>query len=263
MTDAPLHSFVVPAYGHSPHLRECLASLRAQTRPSPVVVATATPFEGLDALAAEYGATVAVRDGQPGIGRDWNFALSQATTPWATIAHQDDVYLPTFAERTLAVAAAHPDALLVSTGYAELLDGVERADTAMLRIKQLLLEVGYLGRDAVSGQGGKQRLLRFGCPIPCPSVTVRLDRTALRFREDLKVNLDWDAWLRLAGGEGAFCHVRERLMLHRIHAASETSAGIRDGVRAAEDLMMFEALWPRPVARALARGYALSYAGSA
>src|SRR5690606_6660777 len=137
-----------------------------------------------------------------------------------------------------------PESTLVMTGYAELLGDHERAHTIMLWIKRLLLEIGFLGRQAVASAGGKRRLLRFGCPIPCPSVTLRVDRTGLRFREDLKVNLDWDAWLRLAASSGAFAYSRQRLLLHRIHAGSETSAGIRGGVRAKEDLMLFESLWP-------------------
>ena len=96
-------------------------------------------------------------------------------------------------------------------------------------------------------------------PVPCPAVTLRA-RAGLRFREDLKVNLDWEAWLRLAAQPGTFAYVRQTLMLHRIHAGSETSDGIRAGVRAREDLMMFRAQWPAPIARVLARAYAMSYA---
>lgn len=260
MIEDARHTFVVPAYGRSPHLRDCLFSLQAQTRPSLVVVATPTPYEGLDALVAEYGAKLVVNPSGGGIGRDWNFALGQARTPWVTVAHQDDVYLPGFVATTMALADATPDATLVMTGYAELLGERERSNAPMLWIKRLLLELGFLGRQAVASTAGKRRLLSFGCPIPCPSVTLRLDGTGLLFREDLKVNLDWEAWLRLAASPGAFAYSRQRLLLHRIHADSETSAGIRHGVRAKEDLMLFESLWPKPVARLLARCYAFSYA---
>src|SRR5690606_36584909 len=81
MTIDARHTFVVPAFGRSPHLRECLASLQAQTRPSPVVVTTPAPYEGLDTLAADYGARLVVNPQGGGIGRDWNFALEQAQTP--------------------------------------------------------------------------------------------------------------------------------------------------------------------------------------
>lgn len=258
---AHLHGFVIPAYGCSPHLRDCLASIEAQTVKSPVVIATSTPWEGLEALAAEFGARVAVHGPNAGIGRDWNYALSQATTPWVTIAHQDDLYLPTFAERTLELADRFPAALLVATGYGELLepDGVRRTRSPMLAVKRILMELGFLGRGAISSAGAKRRLLRFGCPIACPSVSLRQDIAGLRFREDLKVDLDWEAWLRLSSRPGAFAYDRRVLMLHRIHRDSETTAGVRGGVRAAEDRMMFESMWPGPVARLLAKAYALSY----
>lgn len=255
------HSFVVPAYGHSPHLAACLASLAAQTIGSEIVVCTSTPFPELESLASGFGARVVAHGPNAGIGHDWNQALSSAATPWVTLAHQDDVYLPDFAATTMALAESVADAVLVLTDYAELLDGGrERRNSPMLAIKRGLLELGFLGASSIKSPAAKRRLLRFGCPVPCPAVTLRVDRTGLRFREDLKVNLDWDAWLRLAAGEGAFAYHRDVGMLHRIHAGSETSAGVRGGVRAREDLMMFETLWPRPVARALARVYACSYA---
>lgn len=261
----PLHSFVVPAYGRSPHLRACLDSLRAQSLPSRLHLATSTPHEGLAELAREYGATLTVHAPNAGIGRDWNQALAQADTPWITVAHQDDIYLPEFTRRTLDAAAARPDAALLFTDYAELLGDSEavRDATAMLRIKRVLLELAFLGRGAIARPGAKLRALRFGCPIPCPSVTLARGAAAPRFREDLRVNLDWDAWVRRAREPGAFVYIREQLMLHRIHPGSETSAGVRDGVRAAEDQMMFDSLWPRPIARLLARVYRLSYESAA
>ncbi|MEZ0469285.1 glycosyltransferase family 2 protein [Luteimonas salinilitoris] len=254
-----LHSFVVPVYGQSPYLRECLESLRAQTLRSPIVISSSTPYEGLRALAEEFDARLVLHSPNAGIGRDWNFALSQSTTPWATVAHQDDLYLPTFAERTVAQIKASSSAVLVLTGYAELFDGQRRANSPMLLIKRILLELGFLGRERAETVKAKRRTLWFGSPIPCPSVTLSVSRAAARFREDLKVNLDWEAWLRLASEEGAFAYDREILMLHRIHASSQTSAAIHDGVRSREDLMMFESIWPPPIARILARAYTFSY----
>ena len=78
MTADLSHTFVIPAYGHSVHLRDCLASLRAQTRPSRIVIATSTPFDGLEALAAEFSAELVTHGPNAGIGHDWNFALEQA-----------------------------------------------------------------------------------------------------------------------------------------------------------------------------------------
>ena len=258
------HCFVVPAYGDSPHLRACLDSLHAQTLRSPIVLCSSTPHAGLRAIADEYDARLVLHSPNAGIGHDWNAALAQAGTEWVTLAHQDDLYLPEFTRRSLAAVARQPQALMVMTGYGEWIGdgpdgGRSRLLSPMLLVKKLLLELGFLGRGAIAGPAARRRLLRFGCPIPCPAVTLRT-RAGLRFREDLKVNLDWDAWLRLAGQAGAFAYVRQVLMLHRIHAGRETSDGIRAGVRTREDLMLFQAQWPAPIARVLARAYAMSYA---
>jgi glycosyltransferase involved in cell wall biosynthesis len=259
----PSHAFVVPAYGESPWLADCLRSLRAQTVGSRIVVASSTPHERLGEVVEACGAQLALHAPNRGIGNDWNYALEQADADWVTLAHQDDLYLPTFTERTLA--ACRGDTRLVFTGYRECdATGRTRRASPMLGVKRALLELGFLGRATMASAPGKLRALRFGCPIACPAVTLNRRRLhRFRFREDLRVNLDWEAWVRLARLPGTFGYVRAPLMLHRIHAVSETSAAIRDGVRAAEDLEMFESLWPRPVARLLGRAYTLSYeAGS-
>lgn len=257
------HSFVVPAYGRSPHLTSCLASLQRQDRPSQVILSTSTPFEGIERLAVAHGAQLVVHGPNRGIGADWNAAINAARTPWVTIAHQDDIYLPQFSSEVARVAARHPDASLLVTDYRELVGDAPQKPSGLLKVKKLLLELGFAGRHSVTSCGAKRRLLRFGCPLPCPAVTLGPAATGLAFREDLKVNLDWDAWLRLAGQPGRFCYVRKPLMLHRIHLGSETTTGIRTGIRAAEDMQMFTRIWPPGIARLLAGLYSLSYRFSA
>lgn len=254
------HSFVVPAYGSSPYLEKCLESLRTQSLGgSEIVLSSSTPSDGLQRLAERFGVPLRVHAPNAGIGRDWNAALDCATRGWVTIAHQDDVYLPHFVACTMDAATRTDNAAMVITGYAELLNDRVRQRTLMLKIKSLLLELGFLGRPAVSSRRAKLRMLKLGCPVACPSVTMGPTLAHLRFREDLKVDLDWEAWIRAARVPGAFCYVREPLMLHRIHPASETSSAVRNGVRAAEDLQMFSALWPAPVAALISRLYSLSY----
>lgn len=255
------HSFVVPAYGCSPHLDSCLASLSNQSAgKSEVIVSSSTPSQKLASIAAHHGAQYFAAERPSGIGSDWNAALGLANRSWVTIAHQDDIYLPGFVARTMEAATASKNAALVFTGYSELTEGGHvRARSTMLRIKSLLIEAAFLGRDRITRTADKLRLFKLGCPIPCPSVTLGPAMKGFQFREDLKVDLDWEAWIRAARRPGTFVYVREILMHHRIHASSETSHGIRDGVRAREDREMFEALWPRPLAAAIARLYTLSY----
>lgn len=256
---SPAHSFVVPAYGESPHLDACLDSLVRQTYASDVVVTTSTPNHTIAAAARRHGARIVVNQKGGGIGADWNFALSCASTPWVTIAHQDDVYLPDFTARTMSAVQGRPDVALVLTGYAELVGDRTRTATLLLRIKKVLLELGFLGGNYASSRLMKTNVLRFGCAIPCPSVTLRAGDHAFAFREDMRIDLDWDAWLRLARLPGSFALVRDVCMLHRVHPDSETSVGIADGARLREDLEVLGQMWPAPIARLIASTYGLAY----
>ena len=97
--------------------------------------------------------------------------------------------------------------------------------------------------------------------IPCPAVTYhRRALDGFRFRADLRVSLDWAAWLELAARPGAFVWLREVLMEHRIHAHSETTAGLDDGTRRQEDLEVLSSIWPRPIARLIVASYQPAYA---
>lgn len=258
MIRTPDHCFAVPAYGESPHLESCLRSLAAQSIRSRTIVCTSTPNAHIVLLAERHGMPVFENPVRAGIGSDWNFALESAPARWVTLAHQDDVYLPCFAERTLAALTRHPGASLAFTGYREVEGERLRAYSPMLRIKRLLLELAFLGSEHASSRFFKTNALRFGCAIPCPSATIDRD-SGLRFDTGLRVDLDWDAWLRLASLPGGFVYLRAPLMHHRVHSGSETTSAIEDGHRQREDAMMFRRVWPAPLADMLASAYRASY----
>lgn len=257
----PWHSFVVPAYGESPHLRGCLHSLTQQTETSPIIVSTSTPFTGLERLCDELGVHLVVHSPNRGIASDWNKALDAARTEWVTLAHQDDLYAPDFVARTRAAIAGTPNAVLAFTDYVELDQHGVRERTMALRIKRGLIELGMLGRSAAAERWAKKNMLRFGCAIPCPTVTLRLSAlSSLRFDTRFRVDLDWDMWLRLADlPDAAFVRDRRRLVAHRIHHDSETTAGLASGTRFREDQEMFERVWPTWFARLLLRLYGAAY----
>jgi len=48
-------------------------------------------------------------------------------------------------------------------------------------------------------------------------------------------------------------------MIHRIHADSETSAGIKDKRRANEDKLLFKKVWPHSFASVINLLYKISY----
>jgi hypothetical protein len=250
----------VLAYGASTYLDECLASLAAQTVRIPVVVSTSTPFPGLEHVCERHGARLQVHGPNQGISHDWNVAYASATTDWVTLAHQDDIYDPGYAAFVSDRASLHPDDRMVFSTCYEIVDGARRPTVAMLRMKRMLLELGFLGARRVTSRARKRRILRFGNPVPCPAVALN-KRVLLgfRFRDDMKTNMDWAAWLDVAEEPGGISLSRHPLVGHRIHPGSETSATIQGGDRYLEDMEMFERLWPRRVARVLASIYAYSY----
>lgn len=258
------HGFLVPAYGQSPYLRECLQSLLKQTRPSPILISTSTPFVGLEEMALEFGAKLYVHTPNQGIAHDWNEGLREMQTDWVTIAHQDDIYLPLYAERVMAAVNQASNPTLVFTDYAETLgDGSVRRNTRLLKIKQGLLHLGFLGRRSISDRWSKRNTLRFGSPIPCPAVTLRAQADHAHFEQGFRLNMDWAAWIRKADEPGSFVWLREELMLHRIHDDSETTDGIVAGYRRDEDLAILCRLWPWPIARLIARTYGIAYQSNA
>ena len=166
------HSFAVCAYGDSPYLERCLRSLAGQTVSSEKLLCTATPSLFLERLAAQYGFRYCVRDGEPGIGADWNFALHQASGDFVTLAHQDDVYARHYAETLYRTAAAYPDLTLFTTDARILRDGRIQPRSKAEFVKKLLrvpLRLPLLSTCTA----GKRLSLRFGNPIVCPSCAYR------------------------------------------------------------------------------------------
>jgi hypothetical protein len=251
---------VVMAYGDSPFLAGCLASLAAQTRPVRLVVTTSTPSPQIARAAAAAGAELIVNPVRAGIAADWNFALAAAADArFVTLAHQDDVYAPRFAEATLAAFAAAPGAALAFTGYQEIDDHGRPKSSKISRVKHLI-EAAALGRvRRVSGLR-LRAYLSFGNPLPCSSVTFDARRLpGFRFSDAFRSNLDWDAWWRLCREGRVFARASERLVGRRHNPLTATHGLIRDGSRQAEDREMFRRIWPRPISDAIALAYGLGY----
>lgn len=251
------HVFVVLAYGQSPFLADCLRSLLDQTVRSTIIVATSTPSTFIDDAAQEAGVEVRVNPERLGIGGDWNFAISIAGARYVTLAHQDDTYAPDFLARTLE-AFSHGEGVLCFTGYQEIDDQGVAKSSRISRVKHLL-EFIFLGGSRRVGGLRLRAFLAFGNPLPCPSVTYDLTKlSGFRFTTGMKSNLDWDAWWTLMASGKHFVRVQERVVRRRHNALTETSRLLKDGSRAAEDLIMFRRAWPRPISDWIAGLYRLA-----
>lgn len=253
-----LHTYAICAYKESEYLEECIRSIKAQTLTSSVMMVTATPNAFITELAERYDIPLHNKDGDPGIGSDWNFALSCAETPLVTIAHQDDIYEPGYTAALRSAYVKNRDLLMFFCNYGELRNG-ERVDSnTLLKIKRILLAPLKDGRFARS-IFMRRRILSSGSPICCPAVTLnRKNLGTFAFSETMKCDLDWAAWETISKKPGSFYYDSNILMYHRIHEDSETSHLIVDNTRSVEDLQMFEKFWPAPIARAINRLYSLS-----
>lgn len=91
-----------------------------------------------------------------------------------TIAHQDDVYLPSYAEKIIERASRASNPIVLFTEYGELRNSKAADNNSLLAIKRLMLKP--LVKDTNWGSIKlRRRILGFGSPICCPSVTYNLD----------------------------------------------------------------------------------------
>lgn len=252
------HTFAVVAYGESPYLEECIQSLLSQDVQSRIIIATSTPNSYILHIAEKYEIPLFINEGRPGIGHDWNCAVGYCDTDLVTIAHQDDVYLPAYTRAVLSAMNNSELPLIAFTDYGELRDSKPVDASRLLRIKRILLSSLKNKRHAAS-IFVRRRILSFGSPICCPSVTYcRTNLPDPLFFEDMRCNLDWETWERFSRLPGEFIYLPELLMRHRIHEGSETTASIKNDTRSREDLTMFEMFWPKAIAKLVARVYSTS-----
>ena len=253
------HTFVVPAYKESPFLGACLASLKAQTLPSRILITTSTPCAYITRTASALDIPVVVNPERHSIGADWNFAIHHAPTRRLTLAHQDDMYAPQFLAESLDLLNRFPDVTLTFSNFRQITDNGAPTTSKISLVKDLLLAAFVGRRQTIQGLRGRL-LLSFGNPLTCSSVTLDRDKLgAFRFSQSLASNLDWDAWLTLIERGDRFAFSPKRLVDRRYNDLTETSQALRDGRRRTEDAALFERLWPRPVSRLILRAYATGY----
>lgn len=255
-----LHSFLILAYKDSPFIEDCIISLKSQTVKSDIYIATSTPSDFLKQLAEKYQLLLFETLSGKGIAHDWNYAMSLAKTKYLTLAHQDDIYLADYTERCLKNAEKYKDCLICFTDYNELVNEQDRECNLLLIIKRLILLFFMPFQKNIKSNFWKKRFISLGSPIAAPSVMYNKDYLKnFSFTNDFSINMDWDAWYRLANEKGRFVFVNQKLMKHRIHKESATSKGLENNNRQKEDLIMFERLWPKYIAKIVAGLYAKSY----
>ena len=247
------HTFVICAYKESEYLEECINSVLNQTVKSNVIMSTSTPNDFIKGLAEKYNIQLFINTGDKGIGQDWNFGISNVKTDYVTVAHQDDIYKPTYLEEIVNQIEKGKDFVIAFTDYREIKNGEEIKLTKNLKIKKILLFPLKFFRKS---KFIRRRSLSLGSAICCPSVTVNKKVTGENpYRTELKCDLDWDTWDKYSTYKEGFLYISKELMCHRIHEESETSNLIQNNTRLEEDLLMLERYWPKPIAKFIMKFY--------
>lgn len=256
--EASDHTFVLCAYGESPHLEDAIVSVLDQRVLGSIIVSTSTPNSHIEELCDKYKLELIVNEGESSIAIDWNYGYDAATTPLVTIAHQDDYYERDYLEKILETLNANPGIGVVHTGYYEIRAGAMVHDNQLLRIKKALNRV-FSSAMLNGSLQAKRHALRFGDFVCCPSAT--FDKRVVGrsvFDTQYKNSCDYRTWVNLATRGIHFAYIAEPLMGHRIYAGSTTTATIADGVRSHEDFEIMSELWPGFAAKAIFSLYSKS-----
>ena len=252
------HSFVIPTAGRSQYLESCIKSLKNQNVKSKIMITTSKPYKGLHQVAKKFNIKLFVFKKHNNIANDWNRAIRMSTSKFVTIAHQDDIYDKNYTQeiyKSLKKVKKEPS--IIFTDYFELKNNIKFISYKII-IKKIILSIFYLRKNLLKKKKMKRRLVLFGSPIPCPTVTFNTDYN-IKFDERFWVNIDWALWVKLSNLSGSFLYIKKKLVYHRIHQKSETSKAINDGKRAKEDKILFQKLWPASVGLFLSKIYKLSY----
>lgn len=252
------HTFVICAYKEVPYLEECVESLLNQTVKSEVIISTSTPNDYIKGVAKKYKVKLAINKGKSGHIEDFCFAYKQANTKYITLCHQDDVYLPDFSLKVVNKMNDYKNPLISFTNYSELKGGKVISTNKVLRVKHFM-NYPFSIKLLAGRKWLKRRVLSLGCPICAPTVTYNKELIKEPIiKSSLKSNIDWDTWIYFASLDGSFVYVKDRLLNHRIHDLSTTSAVLANDVKHEEDQLIFSRFWPKWMVKILMRVYGTS-----
>lgn len=252
------HSFVICAYKENPHLEKTIESLEKQTVKSTIYLSTSTPNKYLEDICQRHNITMFINPNPKNAGADWNYAYDNAPTPLVTIAHQDDLYEPTFLQETLNAIADRKDFIMCYTDYYELKMGKVEQTNALLKIKRIM-NWPLSKKIFHHSKFVRRRSLSLGCAICCPAATFNKTKAGKSIFDTNFINsCDYKTWCDLAELDGEFIYIKKRLLAHRIYAESATSKNLGENIRQKEDLEIFSRYWPRPIAKLINKIYASS-----
>lgn len=261
------HIFAVCAYKESEYLESCIESLVKQSVPSKIIMCTSTPNDYIDKVAKKYNLPLYVREGKSDIRDDWNFAYNCAEASYVTVAHQDDEYGEDYVKNLFQKINAYhekygkdKDFTMFLTDYLPIKHGQRGPRDLNSKIRRLLRtplkSMGLARKSWV-----RKVTLCMGNSIVCPSVTYNKDMLGENvFTSEMKFNIDWDTFLKLAKQPGAFLYADSPLTFYRVHDGATSKEFIENHGREVEDTMMFRKFWPGWITKIIMIFYKKAYA---
>lgn len=253
------HTFAICAYKESPYLEECVKSLVNQTVKTNIIMATSTPCEYIQNIAQRYDIPLFVREGKSDIRDDWNFAYDKAETDWVTIAHQDDTYHKEYVKSFFETIEKYKNATAFITDYMPIKNGMVGSRDINSKIRRFLRKP--LKYPVLAGKRfWKRAVLSLGNSICCPSVTYNKSELGESFfTSELKFNIDWDTFLKLADMKGTMAYIEKPLTYYRVHDGATSKEFIVDNRRVIDDKVMFSKFWPKWVVEVIMIFYKKAY----
>jgi len=253
------HTFVICAYKESEYLEEMIKSIMEQTVKTNVLMTTSTPNDHISSLADKYGINLIIRDGKSDIRDDWNFAYNSANTDWVTIAHQDDKYDKRYVEEMIKKINKLDKPIAFVSDYIPIKHNVigERDINSKLR---RFLRTPLKSNKLASTKFWKKAVLCLGNSICCPAVTYNKKILGDSFfTSELKYNIDWDTFLKIANIDGTFAYVDKPLTYYRISDEATSAAWIKNHTRENDDRYMFSKFWPNWMVNIIMHFYVKAY----
>ncbi len=234
----PLINIFVPTYEpQARHLKEAIESILAQTEKRwTLLIHDDASTVDVNEIIKPYLADPRIRfersDGRLGIGGNWNACLEQAVAPFVQFLFQDDVWTPTYLERSIAILERDEGIGFTAANHTYRTDDGKPAGDHYEYVRHKREEVLKSGR--YDGREFLMQWVREGLHpnlIGEPSFVMMrremIERTGL-FSHDLPQCLDLEYWTRLLINTH-WQYIPEELGFFRVHPQAASAVNQQSG----------------------------------
>lgn len=218
---------VVPNYNGARYLGGTLRSLLDQTVPDvPLILLDNCSTDNSVAVAEGLGdrrVRIVRADTHVSMADNWTRALTLADTPYAVLAHADDLYEPEYLGVMVPLLEAHPRAFIAHSRVASMDEQGRHYEADQELVKDLSWPPTETYERSVADEFAVLQRANY---ILAPSVILRTSvaRRIGPFNETYQFVTDWEFWLRGLLAGHTIAGTRRRLVHYRRHRASSTQA---------------------------------------